>query len=313
MSTRAPFIWRCSAAPPRSVGAAIIPARSEGGSDIAIAPPAANERQSLPLTDEQRRIAEHADGPLVVIAGAGTGKTRVIVERVRWLLETTPDLLPEQILVLTYNVKAAKELQGRLEQAVGPAIRARMTVSNFHRFCHRMLTESASEASMPPNPDVLDGVGQLLLIRDLRPNLHLIYHSTDWSLAEFVKFINRAKDELVTPADFGPNMVGSYGGAQVGLGTRSRSRERWLLSRQSAADRARSASIPTEHSREPDPLPAAGDPCPGCQAARRCGSAAPRSSPGHLVRGTGAGPTETSREAAACSASRARVGLPTQP
>ena len=52
----------------------------------------------------------------MVIAGAGTGKTRVIVERVRWLLETTPtDLLPEQLLVLTYNVKAAKELQDRLD------------------------------------------------------------------------------------------------------------------------------------------------------------------------------------------------------
>src|SRR5206468_9355503 len=88
------------------------------------------------LTPDQRRIVEWGDGPLVVIAGAGTGKTRVIVERVRWLLETrgnaTPDdkrglrlppiadtpvdepfaepLMPEQILVLTYNVKAAKQL-----------------------------------------------------------------------------------------------------------------------------------------------------------------------------------------------------------
>ena len=51
------------------------------------------------------------------------------------------------------------------------------------------------------NPDVLDGVGQLLLLRDLQPRSPLVYHS-DWSLAEIVKFINRAKDELVTPADF---------------------------------------------------------------------------------------------------------------
>ena len=49
---------------------------------------------------------------------------------------------------------------------------------------------------------MLDGVGQLLLIRDLRPTLGLVYHSTDWHLGEFVKFINRAKDELVTPAEF---------------------------------------------------------------------------------------------------------------
>ena len=55
---------------------------------------------------------------------------------------------------------------------------------------------------MPRNPDVLDGVGQLLLLRELRPDLGLIYHSTTWHLPEFVKFINRAKDELVTPDDF---------------------------------------------------------------------------------------------------------------
>jgi len=153
------------------------------------------------LTDEQRAIVEHGDGPAVVIAGAGTGKTRVIVERVKWLLETKPDLLPEQILVLTYNVKAARELQSRIEEAVGPATKSRLSISNFHSFCHRVLTESAAEADMPPNPDVLDGVGQLLLIRDLRPNLDLVYHG-DWAYNDFVKFINRAKDELVTPDAF---------------------------------------------------------------------------------------------------------------
>jgi superfamily I DNA/RNA helicase len=153
------------------------------------------------LTPEQRAIVEYGNGPLVVIAGAGTGKTKVIVERVRWLLETKQDLLPEQVLVLTYNVKAARELQQRIQDAVGPATKSRLAISNFHSFCHRILRESASEAGMPPNPDVLDGVGQLLLIRDLRPQLNLVYH-TDWSFAEFVKFINRAKDELVTPADF---------------------------------------------------------------------------------------------------------------
>ena len=63
------------------------------------------------LTADQRRIVEWGDGPVVVIAGAGTGKTRVIVERVKWLLENREGLLPENLLVLTYNVKAARELQ----------------------------------------------------------------------------------------------------------------------------------------------------------------------------------------------------------
>ena len=155
------------------------------------------------LTPEQRRIVEYGDGPLVVIAGAGTGKTRVIIERVRYLLEHRADLLPEQLLVLTYNVKAARELQERLDEAVGRATRARITVTNFHSFCQRILTESAADAGLPARPDVLDGVGQVLLLRDIGPDLPLVYHN-QWGRAfsDFVKFINRAKDELVTPDDF---------------------------------------------------------------------------------------------------------------
>lgn len=215
----------------------------------------------IALTDEQQRIVHFGDGPVVVIAGAGTGKTRVIVERVRWLLDTygrggrdalgrlLPDepqphvnapalaspataagpaasaqvglwpvegepaspeeldpfagpLLPEQILVLTYNVKAARELQERLDIAVGPTVRARMTVSNFHSFCHQVLTQAASEAGLPARPDVLDGIGQVLLLRDLEPSLDLLYHAGWWALGPFVQFINRAKDELVTLDDF---------------------------------------------------------------------------------------------------------------
>ena len=64
----------------------------------------------------------------MVIAGAGTGKTRVIVERVRWLLETKEDLLPEQLLVLTYNVKAARELRERIDERVGAATAARLSI-----------------------------------------------------------------------------------------------------------------------------------------------------------------------------------------
>lgn len=120
--------------------------------------PAAAPAPDFPLTHEKRAIVQHGDGPVVVIAGAGTGKTRVIVERVRWLLETDPELRPEQLLVLTYNVMAARELRERIEERISPAQAARLSVSNFHSFCHRVLRETASEAAMLPNPDVLDGV-----------------------------------------------------------------------------------------------------------------------------------------------------------
>src|SRR5688500_16767336 len=83
---------------PRSADLVHNPRHGGEDSHIAIAPPAAPERQAFPLTDEQQAIVEHGDGPLVVIAGAGTGKTRIIVERVRHLLATKQDLLPEQLL-----------------------------------------------------------------------------------------------------------------------------------------------------------------------------------------------------------------------
>jgi superfamily I DNA/RNA helicase len=231
------------------------------------------------LTGEQRRIVAWEDGPLVVIAGAGTGKTRVIVERVRRLLETKgaprdaadaahstepaavdplalpaeaasadPDdpfagpLLPEQILVLTYNVKAAKELADRLEKALGPAVRARLAVANFHSFCHRILVESAPDAGLPSMPDVLDGVGQVLLLRDLRPGLPLLYYSGRGNpflgLDRFVGFINRAKDELVSPDDFDAYVAAERAAFEARYGPYERALER--LEALGSFDRGRS-------------------------------------------------------------------------
>ncbi|MBA2719826.1 MAG: UvrD-helicase domain-containing protein [Chloroflexi bacterium] len=182
-------------------------------------------RARLTLTAAQQRIVDWDEGPLVVIAGAGTGKTRVIVARVAHLLRThgtqpgglpaepAPDhdpfagpLVPEQVLVLTYNVRAARQLADRIQEAIGAAARARLPVSNFHSFCHRILSDNAAEAGLAANPDVLDGIGQVLLLRDIRPDLPLIYHSgksnPNYWLDQFVGFINRAKDELVTPDAF---------------------------------------------------------------------------------------------------------------
>ncbi|MGB8835437.1 MAG: UvrD-helicase domain-containing protein, partial [Candidatus Acidiferrales bacterium] len=81
--------------------------------------PKENAARNAGLNAAQRAAVEHGDGPLLVIAGAGTGKTRVIVERIGNLLETNPELAGENILGLTFTDKAAGQMKYRVMQAVG--------------------------------------------------------------------------------------------------------------------------------------------------------------------------------------------------
>ena len=96
----------------------------------------------------QREAIEWGSGPLMVLAGAGTGKTTVVVERVRHLLESDRSLTPENILVLTYNVRAAGELLERFEQALGVERASRLWVHNFHSFGYRLLRAHPAEAGL---------------------------------------------------------------------------------------------------------------------------------------------------------------------
>ncbi len=162
---------------------------------------------SYRLSPAQRRAVEWGDGPLMVLAGAGTGKTTVIIERVRHLLETDPQLAPENILVLTYNVRAAGELVQRLEGTLGVERASRLWVHNFHSFGYRLLREHRAEANLARDADLLDDVGQRLLLRDLAPQMrHFLYYDLAWNAMDtfggFAEMISRAKDELVTPEEY---------------------------------------------------------------------------------------------------------------
>src|SRR5688500_16726884 len=111
------------------------------------------------LTPEQRAAVEWGEGPLMVLAGAGTGKTTVVVERVKRLLATEPDLEPENVLVLTYNVRAAAELIERLEQLLGLETASRLWVHNFHSFGNRILSDNRADLGLSDTRAVLDAVG----------------------------------------------------------------------------------------------------------------------------------------------------------
>ncbi len=98
------------------------------------------DKNSL-LNSEQRLAVEHTTGPLLIVAGAGTGKTTVITERIKWLIGTNL-AKPEEILALTFTEKAAKEMETRVDEAL-PYGTFGLWISTFHSFCDRVLRNEA--------------------------------------------------------------------------------------------------------------------------------------------------------------------------
>jgi len=114
------------------------------------------------LTDAQHEAVEHFEGPLMVLAGPGSGKTRVITHRIARLLER--GVAPEHILALTFTNKAAREMQERVEKLLGGL---RVSVSTFHRFCSRILRRFPEHVGLKNNFTILDHSDQVSIIRQI--------------------------------------------------------------------------------------------------------------------------------------------------
>jgi DNA helicase-2/ATP-dependent DNA helicase PcrA len=159
-------------------------------------PPA---ESGLKLNDAQRRAITHGQGPLLVIAGAGTGKTRVITERIRHLLQSDDSLSGENILGLTFTNKAAGEMKARVVRATGDRGKD-VTLATFHAFCESLLKEAAPERLM------LDKVDHWILLRRNLERLKLDKYrrlaDPGQFLNDFVEFFSRCQDELVSCEDY---------------------------------------------------------------------------------------------------------------
>jgi len=157
------------------------------------------EDGGLKLNAAQRRAIMHGDGPLLVIAGAGTGKTRVITERIRHLLETDQSLLGENILGLTFTKKAAGEMKVRVVKAVGERGKD-VVLATFHSFCETLLKE------VDPNRIALEQVDHWILLRRnlARLKLDKFRRLADPGqfISDFVQFFSRCQDELVSSEDY---------------------------------------------------------------------------------------------------------------
>jgi len=143
------------------------------------------------LNDAQREAVAAPEGSYLVLAGAGSGKTRVLVHRIAWLVETM-SISPHSILAVTFTNKAAAEMRSRIESLLNASLRG-MWVGTFHGIAHRLLRIHWQEAKLPQNFQILDADDQLRLIRRLIASLQL--DEKKWPARQAMWFINSNKDE----------------------------------------------------------------------------------------------------------------------
>lgn len=154
------------------------------------------------LNDEQRNAVANPSQHLLVLAGAGSGKTRVLVHRIAWLLEAE-QVSPFSILAVTFTNKAAREMRHRIESLMGQAFGA-MWVGTFHGLAHRLLRTHWEEAGLIQDFQILDSDDQLRLIK--RINRELQIDEERWPAKQCQWYINGQKDEGLRAAnidDFG--------------------------------------------------------------------------------------------------------------
>jgi DNA helicase-2/ATP-dependent DNA helicase PcrA len=157
------------------------------------------------LNPEQRAAVEHAGGALLVIAGAGSGKTRVLTARVARLLGA--GVPPRAILAFTFTNRAAREMRGRIAGAVGEAARD-LWVGTFHATCVRLLRREAEAAGVPRDFAIYDREDQEGVIRGLVRRLELSEEA--YRVGAVLGRISDAKNALVGPAEFERVAGGPY-------------------------------------------------------------------------------------------------------
>ncbi|HAG72670.1 MAG TPA: DNA helicase II, partial [Gammaproteobacteria bacterium] len=143
------------------------------------------------LNDEQRNAVASPTKNLLVLAGAGSGKTRVLVHRIAWLLQAE-QVSPFAILSVTFTNKAAREMRGRIESLLGHSAGG-MWVGTFHGLAHRLLRSHWREAGLVEDFHILDSDDQLRLIK--RINRSLSIDEERWPAKQCQWYINGQKDE----------------------------------------------------------------------------------------------------------------------
>ncbi|MBN1779083.1 MAG: UvrD-helicase domain-containing protein [Candidatus Buchananbacteria bacterium] len=156
------------------------------------------------LNPEQKKAVVHTDGPLLIVAGAGTGKTTVITQRIGWIIEQKK-AQPHEILALTFTDKAAGEVEERVDRVV-PYGYVDFWISTFHAFAEKILKLHAIDIGLPNDFKLLNQTEQWMLVRQNLDKFDLDYYRPVGNPTKFIhaliKLFSRAKDEAITPQQY---------------------------------------------------------------------------------------------------------------
>ncbi len=148
------------------------------------------------LNPQQRLAVEHGRGPALVLAGAGSGKTRVIANRIAYLIRNEA-ARPENILAVTFTNKAAKEMRERVQKILGPSRSAEPLISTFHSFCVRLLRREIHHLGYKRDFSIYDTDDQKRLIKQILEDIH--NPELDVAPREIISRISYAKNHGVNP------------------------------------------------------------------------------------------------------------------
>lgn len=172
------------------------------------------------LNKEQLEAVTHSEGPLLIVAGAGTGKTTVITRRIAYLIEQKL-AEPEEILALTFTEKAATEMEERVDQLL-PLGNYDLWISTFHSFCERLLKQHGLDIGLSNEFKLLNDVKAWILMHKNFDKFKLDYYKPIGSPNKFIDALlyhfNKCKDEIITPEDYlqyAEGLVLSSGSAEL--------------------------------------------------------------------------------------------------
>ncbi|MDV6377737.1 DNA helicase PcrA [Sporosarcina sp. GW1-11] len=154
------------------------------------------------MNPEQARAVKTTEGPLLIMAGAGSGKTRVLTHRIAYLV-VEKQVYPSNILAITFTNKAAREMRDRIEGLLGAGSGERMWVSTFHSMCVRILRRDVDRIGLAKNFTILDSADQLTAVKRVLKELNL--DPKQYDPRAMLGAISNAKNECIDASEFRKN------------------------------------------------------------------------------------------------------------